>query len=141
MPTVLQFFLNEENIITALDYPDTAIDYVYMLKPKDWQKLGDDWDNHSNSWKEGIAYLAGFIPLKETSIILLKAFYENESLIKTQALIAIYQSLSEELEETNKFTFKFQITDKDNILKELQQRAPDYAAYPEFKELRMLLEK
>lgn len=34
MSEALQFFLEEENIITALDYPDTAIDYVFMLKKK-----------------------------------------------------------------------------------------------------------
>jgi hypothetical protein len=83
-----------------------------MLKPKDWKIICDDSDNHSSSWKEGVAYLEGFISMKETSNILLKAFYEKEPLIKTQALIAMCQSLSEELEETNKLSFNFDSIDK-----------------------------
>lgn len=140
MSEALQFFLEEENIITALDYPDAAIDYVFMLKKNDWQKLSDSWKNYSDDWKEGVCYLAGFIPLKQSNKILLMAFYEPNPKIKTQALLSIHQSINEEIEETDKCSFQFTSNDRKQLINELKLRNHENELYPEFEDLLDFLE-
>ena len=139
MSDALRFFLDEEQVITALDFPVTGIDFVFMLNEKDWKTLTKEWESRSIQWKEGITYFAGFIELNQTSTILIKAIYETESLIVTQALFSIHQSITEELNETSKLSFTFNKKDKQKIIQELEYRKNDFDTFSELKELFLFL--
>jgi hypothetical protein len=77
----LDFFLNEKEVIAALDFPDEVIDYAFMLSKKEWQHLAQIFKTRSDLWKEGITYFAGFASVEDSVRILFQSIFENDEKI------------------------------------------------------------
>lgn len=52
MTIAMAFFLNEHKMCMSLEYPETGMDYVFKLLPKEWEFLGTIWDDQSDEWKK-----------------------------------------------------------------------------------------
>lgn len=99
MNQYLGYFLNEKQVIDAIDFPDEGIEYAYMLQKVDLDYLLDVWDKYSLEWKVGISYFAGCAPLIDSLNLLIHGLNESNAEIKFQSLCSILQSASEELED------------------------------------------
>ena len=75
-----------KTVCADLDFPDSAIDYAYMLSQNDWDVLLSKWINNSDEWKSAITYYAGFAYLKEGVQILQKALHSNKKELQLQAI-------------------------------------------------------
>jgi len=96
MTIAMAFFLNEHKMCMSLEYPDTGIDYVFKLKPNEWDFLGKIWDEQSDEWKEAMTYYAGCVRVKESYAVIVKALREDNKDIEKQILLALHKSLKEE---------------------------------------------
>lgn len=139
MSEELQYFLDEEQVCKATEDPDEGIDFIFMLKPNDWEILSDEWGNRSSDWKCGVTYFAGFCRLSINTQILYKAINEDEKQIKEQGLLSIHQSLTEENEETGSITYVFSEQNRMNVLEQLEKTSNEFKNYPEYTELKNLL--
>jgi hypothetical protein len=141
MSEALAFFLNEENVITGLEFPDAGIDYVFMLHPSEWADLAIEWPTRSVTWKEGITYFAAFVPMKESGQLLISALHDMDENVVFQALFSIHQSLTEELDETGVISYILSDNVKRKITAELQQREDSFDEFPELTELLELVDE
>lgn len=99
MNEYLRYFLDEKQVIDALDFPDDGIEYAYMLQKEDLDYLLDVWDKYSQEWRVGISYFAGCAPLADSLNLLIHGLNDSNEEIKFQSLCSILQSASEELED------------------------------------------
>ena len=99
MNPYLSYFLDEKQVTEALDFPDEAIEYAYMLQKEDLDYLLDVWDKYSQGWRVGISYFAGCAPLADSLNLLIHGLNDGDEEIKFQSLCSILQSASEELED------------------------------------------
>ena len=99
MNEYLSYFLDEKQVVEALDYPDDGIEYAYMLQKEDLDYLLDVWDKYSQEWRVGISYFAGCAPLADSLNLLIHGLNDSNEEIKFQSLCSILQSASEELED------------------------------------------
>lgn len=141
MSEALTFFLDEENVVNGLEYPDSAIDHVFMLHPSEWADLLLEWPARSAMWKEGITYFAAFVPMKESGQLLITALHDPDENIVFQSIFSIHQSLTEELDETGLISFIFNDNVKNKIRKELEEREDSFEEFPELTELLELLDE
>jgi hypothetical protein len=95
----MNFFLDEEQVISASDIPDEGIDYAYMLQKEDLDYLLEVWDQYSEEWKSGICFFAGCAPLEDSLNLLIHGLNDPHEEIKFQSLCSILQSAEEELED------------------------------------------
>ena len=49
MNEYLSYFLDEKQVVDALDFPDDGIEYAYMLQKEDLDYLLDVWDKYSKN--------------------------------------------------------------------------------------------
>jgi hypothetical protein len=99
MKDYMNFFLDEEQVISASDIPDEGIDYAYMLQKEDLDYLLEVWDQYSEEWKSGICFFAGCAPLEDSLNLLIHGLNDSHEEIKFQSLCSILQSAEEELED------------------------------------------
>lgn len=99
MNDYLSYFLDEKQVIDALDFPDDGIEYAYMLQKEDLDYLLEVWDKYSSEWKVGISYFAGCAPLIDSLNLLIHGLNDSHEEIKFQSLCSILQSAAEELED------------------------------------------
>lgn len=99
MNEYLSYFLDEKQVVDALDFPDDGIEYAYMLQKEDLDYLLDVWDKYSQEWRVGISYFAGCAPLADSLNLLIHGLNDSNEEIKFQSLCSILQSASEELED------------------------------------------
>jgi hypothetical protein len=99
MNEYLSYFLDEKQVVEALDFPDDGIEYAYMLQKEDLDYLLDVWDKYSQEWRVGISYFAGCAPLADSLNLLIHGLNDSNEEIKFQSLCSILQSASEELED------------------------------------------
>ena len=99
MNEYLRYFLDEKQVVDALDFPDDGIEYAYMLQKEDLDYLLDVWDKYSQEWRVGISYFAGCAPLADSLNLLIHGLNDSNEEIKFQSLCSILQSASEELED------------------------------------------
>lgn len=135
----LEYFSHESKIIEDLDFPDTGIDYAFMLKAEEWKILSEKWDQHSDAWKNAITYFAGFAYLNESACIITKALQHQNKEIILQALFSIYESLSAEIDNEGKTDPEFTSSEKEKILFELEARKNEFDLYPELEELTKMM--
>jgi hypothetical protein len=143
MSEALQYFLDEQTLIKDIDFPDTGIDNVFMLKQEDWTVLLSKWDNYSNDWKSAMSYFAGFVFLEDSAELLYTALSEKDEKIKLQALFSIHESIMAELDHQQnkapnkpaKTGYKFSKENKDLVLNEIENHVNDFEFYPELEEL------
>lgn len=99
MNAYLSYFLDEKQVIEAMDLPDEGIEYAYMLQKEDLDYLLDVWDKYSQEWRVGISYFAGCATLADSLNLLIHGLNDGDEEIKFQSLCSILQSASEELED------------------------------------------
>jgi hypothetical protein len=99
MKDYMNFFLDEEQVISASDQLDVGIEYAYMLQKEDLDYLLEVWDQYSEEWKSGICFFAGCAPLEDSLNLLIHGLNDSHEEIKFQALCSILQSAEEELED------------------------------------------
>jgi hypothetical protein len=99
MKDYMNFFLDEEQVISASDIPDEGIDYAYMLQKEDLDYLLEMWDQYGEEWKSGICFFAGCAPLEDSLNLLIHGLNDSHEEIKFQSLCSILQSAEEELED------------------------------------------
>jgi hypothetical protein len=139
MSNARDFFLNEESVTNALDFPDEAIDYAFMLSENDWHELRKEFKHRSDLWKESITYFAGFVLSVATITLLIEASNENNPIVKKQALVSIYQFLNYN-QNVNKFIVEHLVNNKTDLINTLQQSSDAFEEYPEFPALISILE-
>lgn len=135
----LQYFLDEERLCAEIEFPDTGIDYAFMLKEEDWKVLKEKWEIYSDEWKKAITYFAGFSYLNQSACILIKALHHGEIEIITESLFAIYESLKAELDNEGKTNYVFTERDKEKIILEIEKRKNELDLYPELIELKQMM--
>jgi hypothetical protein len=141
MSEALAFFLNEENVITGLEFPDAGIDYVFMLHPSEWADIQLEWPARTSMWKEGITFFAAFVPMKESGQLLILALHDSDENVVFQALFSIHQSLIDELDETGVISYSMSDLVKRKIKDELQEREDSFDEFSELTELMELLDE
>jgi hypothetical protein len=97
MKDYMNFFLDEEKVISASDQADEGIDYAYMLQKEDLDYLLEVWDQYNEDWKSGICFFAGCAPLEDSLNLLIHGLNDPNEEIKFQSLCSILQSADEEL--------------------------------------------
>ncbi len=141
MSDALDFFMDEERVIASLDFPDEGIDYVFMLDPSEWNSLLNNWESYSKDWRIGITYFAGFKRMEESGGVILKALREGGDELMLQAFFSLYQSLSDELEETKSIMTSFSDVDLKFINDSFCLANYDNEKHSEFKELNLFLKQ
>ena len=101
MNAYLSYFLNEEQVIAALDDPEEGIDQAYMLQKEDLDYLLEVWDQYSEEWRIGICYFAGCATLDDSLNLLIHGLNNSNDEVKFQSLCSILQSASEEFEDSD----------------------------------------
>lgn len=132
MNEALEFFLDEENVYEAIDSPDEAIDYIFMLEDEDLELLAKEWNKRDDEWKTAISYLIGNLKLKDNQKLLIKGLSEQNREIIKESLLALHQSITEDDDEP-----EISLELKNCALSAIEQIDSEI---PEIKELRDKLE-
>jgi len=139
MSEALDFFLTEERVCDVLNNPDEGIDYAFMLEKSDWDVLLAAWDSRSNSWKSCVTYLAGFRHLSANKAIVMKAIEDQEEDIFEEGLLALYQAIAAEIDETGTVAVNLSSDEKAVAIVQLHNASEAFKTYPEYEELVVLL--
>lgn len=140
MTLAMAFFLNEHKMCMSLEYPDMGMDYVFKLQPKEWEFLGQIWDEQSDEWKEAITYYAGCVRVKESYAIFTKAIkYDNKD-IEKQMLLALHKSLKEEFLAEKKLERALSDAEIQFVLGLIEDILVTPKRHTEMRELKVMLE-
>lgn len=139
MTIALAFFLNEHKMCMSLEYPDTGMDYVFKLKPNEWEFLGKIWPEQSDEWKEAITYYAGCVRVKESYAIITKALTEKNKDIEKQILLALHKSLKEEFLTEKKLEHALSDEEIKYVLAEIEKILINPKRHTEMRELKAML--
>lgn len=132
MKEALDFFLDNEKVRQSADAPDEGIDYIFMLDKDELEILAEEWNSRDDDWKSAVAYLTGNLPLEDCQKILLKGLNESNSDIFAEALLSLYQSVTETENPPDIIPADIKLA----ALKALEKTGKDY---PELAELETLL--
>jgi hypothetical protein len=132
MSEALQFFLDNNQVKEAFMAPDEALDYIHILEVEDWKVILDQWDARDDEWKEAITYFAGFVNLKSSMKVLLRAINEKQKDVIDQGLLSIHQSITESDSDPD-----FTTVETKMIKSLLKTRIND--EFPEYEELLKML--
>jgi HEAT repeat protein len=67
--------------------PDTAEDWVFMMKPEDWSAVRVAWNDRPPRWREGCAYILGLGPVPESLPFLITALNDDDLGVATEGAI------------------------------------------------------
>lgn len=140
MTIAMAFFLNEHKMCMSLEYPETGMDYVFKLLPKEWEFLGTIWDEQSDEWKEAITYYAGCVRVKESYPIIAKALKEDNKDIEKQILLALHKSLKEEFLTEKKLEKSLSDAEIQFVLGLIEDILVTPKRHTEMRELKAMLE-
>ncbi|MFY8185020.1 MAG: hypothetical protein ACOVLD_03030 [Bacteroidia bacterium] len=124
----------------SLEYPETGMDYVFKLLPKEWEFLGTIWDDQSDEWKESITYYAGCVRVKESYPIINKALKEDNKDIEKQILLALHKSLKEEFLTEKKLEKALSDAEIQFVLGLIEDILVTPKRHTEMRELKAMLE-
>lgn len=131
----MNFFLDEEQVISASDIPDEGIDYAYMLQKEDLDYLLEVWDQYSEEWKSGICFFAGCAPLEDSLNLLIHGLNDSHEEIKFQSLCSILQSAEEELEDFGNLPSILNPLLIRRLMTEIQQSSQQHVLEDDFPEV------
>lgn len=140
MSEALNFFLDEARICDVTANPDEGIDYAFMLDESEWAVLLEQWDDRSEQWKSCVTYLAGFRPLSVNKAIVMKAIQEEDEDVFEEGLLALYQSLAAEIDETGAVAINLSAAEREIAVEQLDNSSDAFKTYPEYEELIALLD-
>lgn len=140
MTIAMAFFLNEHKMCMSLEYPDSGMDYVFKLKPNEWEFLGKIWEEQSDEWKEAITFYAGCVRVKESYAIITKALVEKNKDVEKQILLALHKSLKEEFITEKKLEQALSDDEIKYVLDEIEKILITPKRHIEMRELKALLE-
>jgi hypothetical protein len=135
MKDYMNFFLDEEQVISASDIPDEGIDYAYMLQKEDLDYLLEVWDQYSEEWKSGICFFAGCAPLEDSLNLLIHGLNDSHEEIKFQSLCSILQSAEEELEDFGNLPSILNPLLIRRLMTEIQQSSQQHVLEDDFPEV------
>jgi hypothetical protein len=75
----------DRHMVDAIDAPDEAMDWVYMLKDRDWPLLEAVWSERPSEWREACAYVFCNGPVLESQRILRMALFDDDPRVASQA--------------------------------------------------------
>ena len=67
--------------------PDTAEDWVFMMKSEDWSAIRVAWSERPPRWREGCAYILGLGPAPEALPFLITALNDDDLGVATEGAI------------------------------------------------------
>ncbi len=135
MKDYMNFFLDEEQVISASDQPDEGIDYAYMLQKEDLDYLLEVWDQYSEEWKSGICFFVGCAPLEDSLNLLIHGLNDSHEEIKFQSLCSILQSAEEELEDFGNLPSILNPLLVKRLMTEIQQSSQQHVLEEDFPEV------
>jgi hypothetical protein len=142
--TPLEQFLDDERLSEMVELVDEGVDYVFMLEPADWTALSNAWDSKDTEWRSNIAYFAGFRNLDVSKEILMKAVNDEEPEVFEEALLALHQSITEQLDGVDEEDIDEELllsdVEKTQVLNALNATDEDFKTYPEYEELVALMQ-
>ena len=132
MNEALRFFLDDEKVREAEEYPDNGMDYIFMLQPSDWEHLCNVWNDKDMDWKITLTYFAGFVALEQSCPLLSLAINDQHKEIVGESILSFHNSLTDE------FNPPFELPEhtKTQILSNMGKYE---ALYPQIKEMRNVL--
>jgi hypothetical protein len=107
----------DRNMVAAMDAPDEAFDWVFMLGPDDWILLEQVWPNRSSEWREACAYVIEG-PVNPSQRLLRLALADPYDEVATQAAVSI---CSQVLDHSDEISFDASLAPR---LRELRRRNP-----------------
>ena len=83
----------------SLAAPDEAFDWVFLLRPRDWQLLESVWEERSDAWREACAYIIGAGPVAPSQQLLRLALADKNIDVAAQAAISLSTQMLEHPDE------------------------------------------
>jgi predicted TIM-barrel enzyme len=89
----------DANMSESLAAPDEAFDWVFLLRPRDWQLLESVWEERSDVWREACAYIIGAGPVAPSQQLLRLALADKNIDVAAQAAISLCTQMLEHPDE------------------------------------------
>jgi hypothetical protein len=78
-----------DNMVDAIECPDEHFDWVYMLRPVDWDELARIYPEKPLRWREAWAYVVAQGPASEALKVLGTAIRDPEPNVSLQAALSV----------------------------------------------------
>lgn len=75
----------DRHVVDALEAPDEAFDWVYMLKDRDWPLLEAVWSERPSEWREACSYVFCNGPVLKSQRILRMALFDDDPRVAATA--------------------------------------------------------
>jgi len=89
----------DRNMVSSLESPDEAFDWVFMLKPGDWSILEAIWNRRPAPWREACTYIVGEGPVIPSQNLLRLALADENEAVAVQAATSLCGQMLEHPEQ------------------------------------------
>ena len=104
----------DQHVVDALEAPDEAFDWVFMLKERDWPLLEAVWRERPTEWREAYSYILCNGPVQESQRILRLALFDNDPNVAAEAAATL---LGHHAIDKNLPAFPLEVVERINQLR------------------------